>query len=495
MRPKRLYPKSISLKISMWELINQNRQRSIFLFIAMGICLLFLGSVIGNVYAGEDGWAFGIVLALIIWVIMSFASFFAGDKLILSISNAQKVTPQIHPQLFNVVEEMKIAASLPAMPKVYIIPEKAPNAFATGRTPQNSAIVVTAGLLERLNRDELQGVIAHETAHIYNRDILYMTFSGVLLGSIVLLSHTFLRSLWFTGGRSRRSSSRSGGGGQAQLIFMAIAILFAILAPLLAQLLYLAISRKREYLADATAVRFTRYPEGLASALEKISQNSYELPNANKATAGLYIVNPLLKAGKRISNLSSTHPPIDERIKILRTINGGANYSNYQEAYNLINSKHHGAPVIPPSGLNDPHKIPLKEKSAQESKPTGEANNKGVDDLIKAIENYYFIPCSCGLQIKVPPDYANSTITCPKCERIWPVPAVLKNVFRGNLPEKKTALVQGKEAPLVYQRQGKGWESFQCSCGAVKQISPTFAKSSFECNHCGRKIVIKPSAE
>lgn len=480
----------------MWELISQNRQRSIFLFIAMGICLLVLGSVIGNVYAGEDGWAIGISIAMFIWLLMSFISFFAGDKLILSISNAQRVTPQIHPQLFNIVEEMKIAASLPAMPKVYIIPEKAPNAFATGRTPQNSAIVVTAGLLERLNRDELQGVIAHETGHIYNRDILYMTFSGVLLGSIVLLSHGFLRSLWFTGGgRSRRSSSRSG-GGQAQVIFLVVAVIFAILAPLLARLLYLAISRKREYLADATAVRFTRYPEGLASALEKISQNTYELPRASKATAGLYIVNPLMKAGKKISNLSSTHPPIDERIKILRNISGGANYFNYQEAFNRVSQKGGVAAVIPPSGMNDPHKIPLKKKPASSAEKSTKPANKGVDDLIKAIENYYFIPCSCGLQIKVPPDYASSTITCPKCDRIWPVPAVLKNVFRGKVSdEQKTEPISQEKGPLVYHRNGKGWESFQCSCGAVKQISPTFSKSSFMCNHCGRKINIKPATD
>jgi len=146
----------------MWELINQNKQKSLFLFIVMGICLLLLGSLIGRAYAGEDGWAFGLILAIFIWIIMSLVSFFSGDKIILAISHAQKVTPQIHPQLFNVVEEMKISASLPKLPNVYIIPEEAPNAFATGRNPQTSSIVVTAGLLARLNRDELQGVIAHE---------------------------------------------------------------------------------------------------------------------------------------------------------------------------------------------------------------------------------------------------------------------------------------------------------------------------------------------
>jgi len=477
----------------MWELINQNKQRSIFLFIVMGLCLLLLGSWIGRTYGGQDGWAFGLVLAMIIWIIMSLVSFFSGDKIILSISHAQKVTPQIHPQLFNVVEEMKIAAGLPAMPSVYIIPEEAPNAFATGRNPQNSAIVVTAGLVSRLNRNELQGVIAHETAHILNRDILYMTFSGVLLGSIVLLSHTFLRSLWFSGGgRSRRSSSK--GGGQAQMIMVAVAVVFAILAPLLARLLYLAISRKREYLADATAVRLTRYPEGLASALEKLSQNSVLLESANKATAGLYIVNPLHKAGKKISNLSSTHPPIDDRIRILRTISGGANYSNYQSAYDqLYGNGKLITPIIPVSGLSDPHDVPLKKVKVQAAEKGSASSHKDLNDLIKAIDKYFFIPCDCGLEIKVPPDFARSTINCPKCDRAWPVPTVLTKMFSDTKNPAADISTAGKDQkPLIYVRKGKNWESFQCSCGAVKQLSPGFSKSNFECNHCRRKIIIKP---
>jgi len=321
-----------------------------------------------------------------------------------------------------------------------------------------------------------------------------MTFSGVLLGSIVLLSHTFLRSLWFSGGgRSRRSSSK--GGGQAQLIFVAVAIVFAILAPLLARLLYLAISRKREYLADATAVRLTRYPEGLASALEKLSQTDIELPSANKATAGLYIVNPLVKAGRKLSNLSSTHPPIDERIKILRTISNGANYSNYQAAYDQFYGKGKLiTPVIPVSGLKDPHKIPLKQKAKMADKEVSPAN-KGVMDIIRAIDKFYFIPCDCGLSIKVPPDFSKSSITCPKCDRVWPVPAVIGSIIKSNFHDNKKQMVGHKLEPLVYKRNGTNWESFQCSCGAVKQLSPSFSKSSFVCNKCGRKIIVKPLSQ
>ncbi len=211
---------------------------------------------------------------------------------------------------------MKISAGLPTMPKIYIINEVAPNAFATGIKPENSAVAVTAGLLARLNRDELQGVIAHEVSHIVNRDVMFMTFAGIMLGSIVLISEVFLRSLWFGGGRYSSKSSKS--SGQGQMIIMIVAIVFAILAPILAQLLYFAISRKREYLADASAVRYTRYPEGLASALEKISDNTIELKTANKVTAPMYIVNPLKPKGQKLSDLTSTHPPISERIRILK---------------------------------------------------------------------------------------------------------------------------------------------------------------------------------
>ena len=172
----------------MWELIQQNRRKSLLLFFLMGCCLVLLGYLLGAAYLPPDGGMIGITLALIIWIILSLISFFAGDSIVLGISGAQEITPDIHPQLFNVVEEMKIAASLPAMPRVYIIDSAAPNAFATGRKPEKCAIAVTAGLLAKLNRDELQGVVAHETSHVVNRDALFMTFAGIMLGSIVLIS-------------------------------------------------------------------------------------------------------------------------------------------------------------------------------------------------------------------------------------------------------------------------------------------------------------------
>ena len=229
----------------MWELIRENQRKSWVLFLAMGGCLLALGYAIGAAWMPhQDGGILGIMIAGLIWFIMSLISYFSGDSILLSMSGAKEVSHDVHPQLFNIVEEMKIAASLPAMPRVYIIDSPAPNAFATGRSPEKSAIAVTAGLLSTLNRDELQGVIAHEMSHVMNRDVLYMTFAGVLLGSIVILSEFFLRSQYYSS-YSRRYRSSSRDGNQAQVVMMVVAIVFAILAPILARLFYFSLSRRR----------------------------------------------------------------------------------------------------------------------------------------------------------------------------------------------------------------------------------------------------------
>ena len=399
----------------MWELIQANKRRSVVLFIALGATLLLLGYFIGGAYFPDGGGFIGLFFALIIWGILSIVSYFSGSKIMLAISGAKEVTKEVHPQLFNIVEEMKIAASLPKIPKVYIINEEAPNAFATGIKPEESVVAVTAGLLARLNRDELQGVVAHEVSHIVNRDVLYMTFAGIMLGSIVLISQVFLRSLWFTGGR-RYSSRSSGGGGQAQLIIMIAAIALAILSPLLAQLLYFAISRKREYLADASAVRYTRYPEGLASALEKISDTSIDLKTANKVTAPMYIVNPLKPKGRKLSDLTSTHPPISERVRILRSISGGANYVDYQNAFNKV--KRSKVSIIPNSGLTDSTPLNLKEITvAPVAVGLSKQTKRETGDIIMKVNNYSFIDCKCGLKIKIPPDFAKDEFSCPRCGR------------------------------------------------------------------------------
>lgn len=406
----------------MWELIQANRRKSFFLFVLMGIALLLIGSFAGAALFGGDGGAIvGLFFAAILWFILTLISYFSGSSIILSISKAKEVTKDVHPQLFNIVEEMTIAAGLSKMPKIYIINEEAPNAFATGRNPGNSAVAVTAGLLARLNRDELQGVIAHEMAHIVNRDVLFMTFAGVMLGSIVIISEVFIRGMWFGGGSSNRYKSKSSDSGQAQMIVMIVAIVFAILAPILAQLLYFAISRKREYLADASGARYTRYPEGLASALEKISTNYAELKSANKVTAGMYIANPLKKKGQKLSDLTSTHPPISERIRILRSMSSGASYLDYQNAFAAVKGKKEN--IIPPSGLKGEEKISIRSRAEQEMTDSSKKKTqRDLGDLMMKVNNYLFLTCLCGLKIKVPPDYKSNKINCPSCGRTHEIP-------------------------------------------------------------------------
>lgn len=402
----------------MWELIQANRRKSVFLFIGMGMLLILLGFFFGKYFFGEGGGLFGIIIAIFIWIILSAVSYFAGSNLILSISNAREVTKEVHPQLFNIVEEMTIAANLPQMPKIYIVNEQAPNAFATGRNPQNSVVAVTAGLLSQLNRYELQGVIAHEIGHIINRDILFMTFAGIMLGAIVIISEIFLRSqFWGFGSSSlNRYKNKSSGGGQEQIIIMIFSLVLAILAPILAQLLYFAISRKREYLADATGVRLTRYPEGLASALEKISQNRFNLRSANKATAGMYIINPLKKKGMKVSDLSSTHPPIRERIRILRGMTHGVDFADYQTAYNK--TKNNSEKIIPKSGLEQVENIPILRQIKDVVALSQKEKQRKLGNLVMGINGYNFYNCNCGITIKVPPTLEGGTVKCPRCGEV-----------------------------------------------------------------------------
>jgi heat shock protein HtpX len=262
------------------------------------------------------GWVFAqaynnstiLYIAVIFSLFMNIFSYWFSDKIVLSMYRAQEVTNDSHPDLYNVVENLSITAGLP-MPKVYVIPDPAPNAFATGRNKNHAAVAVTSGLLQILNKTELEGVIAHELSHIGNRDILLGTIVVVLVGFIAILSDMFLRSTMF----GRRDSDRGGNP-----IFLVLGLVLAIIAPIAVKLIQLAISRKREYLADASGALLTRYPEGLASALEKISVSNQPLMHASKATAHMFIANPFGNSGAKIANLFMTHPPAQDRIRILR---------------------------------------------------------------------------------------------------------------------------------------------------------------------------------
>jgi heat shock protein HtpX len=297
-------------KEGLYEAADRNR-RNTFVLIAVVLSLaLAVGYVFVSVLApGSPIWV-GPAVCGGLAAVFTLIAFSAGDSMVLATAGAKRIEHADHPRLFNVVEEMTIAAGLP-MPKVYIIEDSAPNAFATGRKPETASVAITRGLLEKLDRDELQGVMAHELAHVGNRDILFATLMAVLVGSIVMLCDVFLRSMWWGGGRRRSSSS---GGGRGQIVMVVVGILLAIVAPLFAKIIQLAVSRQREYLADATAARLTRNPAGLARALAKISGDAEVLEAANRATAHLYIVNPIKKFEARAKGLFSTHPPIADRI-------------------------------------------------------------------------------------------------------------------------------------------------------------------------------------
>lgn len=295
----------------MWEQITSNRVKSVILVAVFVAFVVFLGWIFGRATVWGPA---APILAAVIAGSMAFASYYKSDKMVLAISRARPAAPEEFPFLHNTVEGLAIAAGLPK-PSVYVIDDTAPNAFATGRNPEHAAIAVTTGLLQKLNRVELEGVVGHEMSHIADYDTLLMTLTVVMVGTVALVSDWMFRSfLW--GGRRRRNA----GGGQAGAVILIVAILLAILSPLIAQLIKLAISRRREYLADANAARLTRYPEGLASALEKIALDREPLEVANKATAHLYIVNPLKTQRRGMNSLFSTHPPPDKRIEILRSM-------------------------------------------------------------------------------------------------------------------------------------------------------------------------------
>ena len=299
--------------VNVYEAVDSNKRKSL-LVVVLFVVFIFAASY---VIAQAMGFGLGFVsVALIFSGLMSFASYYYSDKIILALSKAHQVDRHSERILYEVVQNLSMAAGLP-MPKVYVTEDAAPNAFATGRDPDHAALCVTRGLLSRLDRTELEGVVGHELSHIGNYDTRLLAIVTILVGMIALLGDWFLQSVWWGGGRRDRDEE-----GSAGAVFFILAIFVAVLSPILAQLIQLAVSRRRESLADASSVKLTRQPEGLISALEKISTDSHQLATANRATASLYIVNPL--KGHQVvgwlAHLWDTHPPIDERIKALEAM-------------------------------------------------------------------------------------------------------------------------------------------------------------------------------
>ena len=402
-----------------WEQIRSNQTRSILLVALMGILLLAIGYFLGQIFFESP--IAGLVIALVIWGIMNLVAFFQGDSILLAISGARKIRPEDHPRLYNVVEEMKIASGLEKMPDVYIIDDPALNAFATGRDPNRASVAITSGLLQKLNRDELQGVIGHEIAHIRNRDVLLMVLLSVMLGSIVIISWYATRFMFFSGVGGGRRRSSSSGGGAAQAIILLVGIILMILAPIVAQLIYFAVSRKREYLSDASSALYTRYPEGLASALEKLATSNTRVVKANQATAPMYIINPFQRQGLSAEGLTSTHPPIAERIRILRSMSG-ASFAEYEKAYQQAKG---GTGIMPASALVGTGSVAIRAASAEiaqvEASPQNIERARETSDLMWCLSNYKIIDCECGTRLKVSPQFRAPVIRCPHCGRIHPI--------------------------------------------------------------------------
>jgi len=299
----------------MYEQIAANKRKTILLLVGAIVLLAAVGYAIGTIYGTGPG---GLVVAVVVALLLQLGAYRYGDRVVLASARAREVTPEEQPRLHNIVEGLAIAAGI-SKPRVWVVPEQAPNAFATGRDPEHSHVAVTQGLLDIMDRVQLEGVIGHEMSHVLDRDILYGTIVATVIGAVVLISEFFLRTWWW-GGIGGRRSDREGGGG-IELVLFVVGFVLLILAPLFGQLIQLAVSRNREYLADAQGAMLTRYPPGLIGALEKIRDAPHAMRSANNATAHLWLDQPSRFPGERtgtMERLFSTHPPIEERIRRLQ---------------------------------------------------------------------------------------------------------------------------------------------------------------------------------
>ncbi len=445
----------------MWQQISNNKKNTFFLIFGMLLVLILLGAVIGTAVFAHLEIDFqqkelllffifcGSIISVIIWLVQLIAALSAGKKTVLSLGGACKLPQGTHLVLENVVEEMTIAAGLAKKPEIYVIDSSMPNAFATGLNPQNSAIAVTTGLLTQLNRDELQGVVAHEIAHIYNRDTMYMIFAAVMITSITIVADLGVRLFFNTGYTGASSSRRSSGGnsGGSINILVLLCIIFMILAPVFAQILYFLVSQKREYLADACSAQFTRYPQGLASALQKISSfSSSNQVNVDKIISPMYIVNPKSadklnlqkeKNSSMFNNIWSTHPPTSKRIEVLLKMTG-ADFKAYNNAFMKVAGNR--KPVLDKNDLSGVKKIDIvikdnianhlpasslvqtdaSTKTALKSRKSEVNDNlidrkRNAEDILWKANNYIFKECQCGTKMKFPHEYYGQTIFCPHC--------------------------------------------------------------------------------
>lgn len=468
----------------MWEQIRANERRSLWLMGALLALLAAMGYAVAEALAPGQG-LIGVPIAGALFLVQMAVYWFAAESVLLAGLGARELQREDSPRLFNIVEEMRIASGFPHMPRIFLVEDSAPNAFAVGRNPGNSIIAVTTGLMYRLNRDELQGVIAHEIAHLQNRDTKFMTLAAVILGSIILLQELFFQSMRAGAGRTRcRSSSRgsgSGGGGAAQIVVFILVMLIVVLGPLCARLLYFACSRKREFLADACSAQYTRFPDGLASALEKIARADTALP-VSKALAPMFIVNPLREGQTETQSVFSSHPSTSERVRVLRAM-AGASLADYETAYRA--TQHAG--IIGASSLRLPQPRQTPKRAASEEGPI--EDRQETKATIHRLYGYVEAFCQCGMRLTVPEMFENDEVVCIRCGLKVPLPSAKERLEgrRGgeqNVPDGQNA------PPLQYTRTGAGWETFRCACGGSVQLSPQFIAPRTHCPKCRRQIEI-----
>jgi heat shock protein HtpX len=494
-----------------FQIAAANKRKTVLLVIIMGVVLALLGFFVGELVDMWVGFTsaplqaqdickagyIGFFVALVIWLGLLLTGLFGSDQLFLSLSGAKEVTHDLYPQLYNIIEEMKIASSLPKMPDIYIIDDPAPNAFAVGKSPEDSSICVTAGLLAICTRDELQGVVAHEMGHIVSRDVLFMTVAATMLGAVTLIADSFLHSLRYAPIARYRSSSSRAGKGLVNIWLIVLGFCFVIFSPILSRILYFSISRSREYLADATSARLTRYPQGLASALEKIMLSPEKLTTAPKATAPFYIANPYKQ--DLDDSLFATHPPLGQRIKILRLMSTGAAFKDYVKAYWSVTHTHKH--LMAASDMNLGVGVAIREPSppTRQSQAGPRGASGGTGDIIRAMNQFVFINCECGMKMKIPPEFARGEIRCPRCDR----PHTVKEADRESLsavlaasaafskPSQPHDPVMAKTDALMkgYQEEKRAlgtWQSFTCiNCGRIVEVSPAFKLAELDCTHCG----------
>ncbi|HPR03992.1 MAG TPA: M48 family metallopeptidase [Deltaproteobacteria bacterium] len=508
-----------------WKVIASNRRRTVLLVLVMGMILAVLGFLLGEAvgvwtqYAslsampGGDGAAAGhragftgLCVAGVFWIVLLLVSLLGSDQLFLSLAGAREVTHGMYPQLHNVVEEMQIASSLPVMPRIYIVEDPAPNAFAVGKSTRNSAVCVTAGLLAMCDRDELQGVIAHEIGHITNRDVLYLTVAATMLGAVTIIADTLLRSLRYAPAARYRSSGPRAGKGTVNLWILLAAAVFVVVSPVLSRILYFSISRRREFLADATSARLTRFPDGLASALEKMMLSPERLTTAPKAAAPFYIANPYKQ--DLHGGMFATHPPLRTRIGILRAMHTGAAFKDYMKAFWEVTRTR--KPLIPTSDMQLGRTVekrgPRPDENHAAAAPGSSARKAG--DIMRAMNDYLFITCACGMKMKVPPEFARGKVRCPRCSREHkvgdPDQEVLAAILTATAPlsgggqpsaEARAAARVPGDAQVEPRKPGT-WQTLTCrGCGRGVQVSPVFHLSRVTCSGCGNVITLEEEAD